>query len=47
MKQVPGMVYYVGIYDFSRNSPSGDHDQAYQIIRRKGIQVSDYLWEYK
>lgn len=47
VKQVPGMVYYVGIYDFSRNSPSGDHDQAYQIIRRKGIQVSDYLWEYK
>lgn len=48
VKQVPGMVYYVGQdRDDSRNAPSGAHDQAYQIIRRKGIQVSDYLWEYK
>ena len=47
VKQCPGMVYLVGVNEQSRNAPSGAHNEAYGIIRRKGIAVSDYLLESK
>lgn len=47
VKQCPGMVYLVGVNPESRNAPSGAHNEAYGIIRRKGITVSDYLLESK
>lgn len=47
VKQCPGMIYLVGVNPESRNAPSGPHNEAYGIIRRKGIQVSDYLLESK
>ncbi|RTK94025.1 glycosyltransferase family 2 protein [Candidatus Saccharibacteria bacterium] len=46
VKQCPGMVYFVGLNENSRNSPtSGNHDTAYQIIRRKNLNVSNYILE--
>lgn len=47
VKQVPGMVYYIGVNQNSRNSPEGSHNEAYNIIKRKGIHVSNYLLENK
>lgn len=47
VKRCPGMVYLVGVNENSRNAPSGAHNEAYGIIRRKGIKVSDYLLESK
>lgn len=47
VKQVPGMIYYVGINENSRNNPTGDHNKAYQMIMRKNIQVANYLLEVK
>jgi hypothetical protein len=48
VKQVPGMIYEVGVSNPNpRNAPGQNQNQAYQAIRNKNIRVSNYLWESK